>query len=182
LFATEFDAAHGWVTNANGTDTATRGMWAVGVPEETQAGSVMQRGDVTSGSQAMITDGRSGETVGDHDLDDGDSTATSPAFLIPTNTLEAALSFDSYLAHLSNAGPDDFLQIEVIDGADAIVVYEVRGTNTVRAGAWESNTIDLSSFIGRTISLRVTAVDAGEPSLIEAGLDTVSVQAIVLGG
>jgi len=156
-------------------------MWAVGAPEETQAGSIMQRGDVTSGSQAMITDGRAGEAVGVHDLDDGDSTATSPSFLIPSNAIEAALSFDSYLAHFSNAGPDDFLQIEVIDGAEAKVVYEVRGTNTVRAGAWQSNTIDLSPFIGRTISLRVTAADAGEASLVEAGLDTVSVRAIVLG-
>src|SRR4029453_11316278 len=50
VYFDDFESATGWVTNPAGTDTATRGLWERGVPEEyTAGGFVIQRGTTPSG-------------------------------------------------------------------------------------------------------------------------------------
>jgi aminopeptidase S len=85
------------------------------------------------------------------------------------------LSFAWYLAHLNNATSADFFRVSVVVGSSATVVFSQAGAATNRAGAWATATVNLSSFAGQTIRIRVEAADASTASLIEAGVDDVLV-------
>jgi len=62
-----------------------------------------------------------------------------------------------------------------VDGAARTTVLEERGTAAVDAAAWVTRTADLSAFAGKTIRLRLEAADNAGGSLIEAGVDTVTI-------
>jgi aminopeptidase S len=49
------------------------------------------------------------------------------------------------------------------------------GTATNAAGSWTTRTADISAWAGQTIQLRVEALDANPGSLIEAGVDNVTI-------
>jgi subtilisin family serine protease len=55
VFSDGFETALGWITNPNGTDTATTGAWQRGDPEQTVSGSVMQLGTCAGGSNCLVT-------------------------------------------------------------------------------------------------------------------------------
>lgn len=48
VFSDDFETSLGRVTNPNGTDTATTGMWERGNPEATDSGGAKQLGTTTS--------------------------------------------------------------------------------------------------------------------------------------
>ncbi|HLT12290.1 MAG TPA: S8 family serine peptidase [Micromonosporaceae bacterium] len=174
VFTDDFEANRGWVTNPNGTDTATTGQWERGNPAGTSNGGVtLQLNNTTSGSNGLVTGAAAGTDAGSFDVDGGVTTIQSPAITLPSSgTL--TLTFNWYLAHLNNSSSADFFRCVVVAGSTS-TVFQQLGAATNRAGSWSTATVNLSSFAGQTIRLRFEAADASTASLVEAGVDDVRI-------
>lgn len=170
----DFESAQGWVTNPDGTDTATTGQWERADPEQTTNGeTVLQLGATVSGQNALATGSSAGDNIGTNDIDGGRTSIRSPNVVLP-GASEATLSFSYYLAHLDNADSADFLRISVV-GSTTVLIFEELGDAVDDAGNWSTFSADLSSFAGQTIFLLIEAADEGDNSLVEAGLDDVEI-------
>jgi subtilisin family serine protease len=174
VFSDTFETATGWTTNAGGTDTATTGAWQRADPAGTTSGGVtLQLNNTVSGSNCLVTGAAAGASAGEFDVDGGTTSVLSPAIALPSGTI--TLSFAWYLAHLNNASSADFFRVSVVAGGSSTVVFSQAGAASNRAGAWSTATVNLTSFAGQSIQLRVEAADAATGSLIEAGVDDVLV-------
>ncbi len=173
----DFETDQGWVTDPDGTDTATTGQWEVTDPAQTSSGIVLQLGTTTSGTQALVTDGAAGTSAGSFDIDSGDTTVRSPDIALPAGaTLE--LSFQYYLATLSNATADDYLRVTVVGSGGSTTVLDEVGDGTERAASWTPFSTDISSYAGQTVHLLVEAADAGGGSLVEAAMDDLLIESV----
>jgi aminopeptidase S len=174
VFTDDFEAARGWTVNAAGTDTATAGQWQRADPAATSSGGVTtQLGTTVSGTNDLVTGPLAGASAGVHDVDGGLTSVQSPAIPLPgSGTL--TLSFSSYLAHLNNSSSADFLRIRVV-GTTSTVVFSRTGAASSRSAVWQAVTVDLSAFAGQTVRLVVEAADASTASLVEAGVDNVTI-------
>jgi extracellular elastinolytic metalloproteinase len=174
VFSDDFETSLGWVRNPNGTDTATTGQWERGNPEDTNSNGAKQLGTTTSGVNDLVTGALAGAAAGDNDIDGGATSARSPAITLPaTGTL--TLSFNSYLAHGSNATSADFLRVSIVSGSTTTTVFQKLGAAANVNGAWVLTTVDISAFAGQTVNIQIEAADAGTASLVEAGVDDVKV-------
>jgi aminopeptidase S len=52
-------------------------------------------------------------------------------------------------------------------------VFSQAGAASDRAAAWQSATVNLSTYAGQTVRLQVEAADTGTASLVEAAVDDV---------
>lgn len=177
VFFDDFETSQGWTLNPNGTDTATTGQWQRANPAQTSnAGSVMQLGTTVSGVNDLVTGASAGTSVGSFDIDGGVTSVQSPLITLPSSgTL--TLTYSWYLAHLNNATSADFFRVSVVSGSAATLVHQQLGSATTRVASWATATVNLSSFAGQTIRLRIEAADASTPSLVEAGVDDVRITA-----
>lgn len=173
LFFDNFENDQEWITNPNGTDTATTGQWERGNPEETNSNGPKQLGTTVSGSNDLVTARLAGSSVGVNDIDGGETSVRSPAIVLPTSG-DTTLSFSYYLAHTSNSSADDYLRVKVV-GTTTQTVFEELGASNDDDGAWASFSTDLSAFAGETIYLLVEAADAAGGSIVEAALDDVRI-------
>jgi aminopeptidase S len=171
VFSDNFETSTGWTANFSGTDTATLGQFVRGNPDTTSSGVTLQLGTTVSGSNDLVTGAPAGASAGANDVDGGTTTITSPAITLPTGTL--TLTFSWYLAHLNNSSSADFFRVFVVSGTTSTQVFNQAGAATNRAGAWATASVNLSSFAGQSIRLRVEAADASTASLVEAGVDDV---------
>lgn len=174
-FFDDLEIDRGWRPNPDGTDTATRGRWARANPERTWWNGWKQRGTTTSGSRALVTDGRAGASARTYDVDGGRTTIRSRAIDLPA-TPGQRLTFRYYLAHASDATTADLLRVDVLDAAGVAtpVLIERAAANDDDA-AWASASILLDPWAGSTIRIQATAIDAARASLVEAGIDDVRV-------
>jgi extracellular elastinolytic metalloproteinase len=173
VFTDDFEAARGWTTNPNGTDTATTGQWERGNPEATTSSGAKQLGTTTSGVNDLVTARLAGASAGVNDIDGGVTSIRSPAITLPaTGTL--TLTFNQYLAHGSNATSADFLRVSVV-GTTTSVVFQRIGSATNLNGVWAAASANLTPFAGQTIRLLIEAADASTASLVEAGIDDVRI-------
>jgi len=176
VYQDDFESGSNWQTNPNGSDSATTGQWEVANPEPTADGSTpMQPGDVVSGVNGLITGASAGGGLGGNDIDSGVTSVRSPAIALPSGS-PVTLSFQYYFAHLNNAASDDYFRVAVVDGGQTNVVFERLGAAQTRAGRWQQETVNLDRYAGRTIRLLISAADNSTPSLIEAGVDDVTVR------
>lgn len=114
-----------------------------------------------------------GAAAGDHDLDGGLTTIQSPTIALPsTGTL--TLSFSFYLAHGTNSSSADSFRVRVVGATTSLVLEELGAANDDDA-AWESRSINISSFAGQTVRIRIEAADASGASLVEAAVDDVKI-------
>ena len=125
-----------------------------------------------SGTNDLVTARLAGASAGANDVDGGTTSILSPSIALGTGTLN--LSFSWYLAHLNNATSADFFRVRIV-GASTTTVFTQAGSAANRAGAWATANVSLTSFAGQTIRIRVEAADAATGSLIEAGVDNVSI-------
>jgi glucose/arabinose dehydrogenase len=174
VYFDNFETATGWAANPNGTDTATTGQWVRGDPAATSSGVTLQLGTTVSGSNDLVTGAAAGTGAGSFDVDGGTTSIQSPQISLPSGAT-LTLSFSWYLAHLNNATAADFFRVSVVSGTNVTQVFNQAGAATNRAGAWATATVNLSSFAGQTIRLRVDAADAATASLVEAGVDDVRI-------
>ncbi|SMC49722.1 metallophosphoesterase [Lentzea albidocapillata] len=173
-FSDDFESGKGWVVNASGSDSATTGRWERGDPEETrESDGVKQLGTTTSGTNCLVTGRLAGASVGVHDVDGGLTSMTSPQIPVPSG---GKLTFSYTFAHGDNSSTSDFLRVHVLDGTNKVKVFEKLGTSSTRVvGGWQSATVDLAQFGGRTVKLVVEAADASTASLWESAVDDVRV-------
>jgi len=169
-----FETDQGWVTNAAGADTASTGLWGRSNPSRTFAQGIdLQPGSAAEGAFALITDGRSGANVGSFDIDSGVTSIKSPSIDL-TSATSVDLSFSYFFAHLGNANSDDYFRVKIV-GSTTSTVLEKRGTGTSIEADWKNHSIDISEFAGQSIYILVEAADAGAASLVEAGIDNISI-------
>ena len=173
VFSDTFESALGWTTNPNGTDTATTGAWERGDPQDTNSGGIKQLGTTISGVNDLSTGRLAGAAAGDFDVDGGVTSIQSPAIALPsTGTL--ALSFSYYLAHGTNSSTADFLRVFVVGATTSQVFQELGGTENDN-GVWATGSVSITSFAGQTVRIRIEAADASTASLVEAGIDNVTI-------
>jgi carboxypeptidase T len=172
----DFETATAWTRNAQGTDTATTGLWERGDPAATTSSGAKQLGTTVSGVNDLVTGRLAGASAGEHDVDGGTTSITSPQVALTGGT-GYSLSFSSYLAHGSNASSADFLRVRVRNVATGALttVYTRSGAAANLNGAWGSTTVSLQQFAGQTVQLVVEAADASTASLVEAGVDDVRI-------
>lgn len=165
-----------WTTNPYGTDTATTGLWEATDPVGTSWNGVqLQLENAANGKQALVTGGKDDGSAGLDDVDGGVTSALSQSIVVPANA-DAVLSFKYTFAHLDNATNHDFFRVTVIGQTESKVVLEERAASTDRAGHWQTFEADVSEFAGQDIQLLVEAADHKDKSLVEAGIDEVSVR------
>ena len=167
----------GWVRNPAGTDTATTGLWERGDPEQTSSGSiVLQSGSAFNGSQQLVTGLLAGASAGVNDVDGGTTSIRSPEIALPPAvalTLKITYSF----AYLLNATSADFLRVSILSGANKTILIQAQGAPSNVAAAYNSVTLNLSPFSGKTVRILIEAADAGTASLIEAAVDGITILA-----
>lgn len=174
-FADDFETDRGWTVNPSGVDTATSGRWERGDPEQTtstKSNQVKQLGSTVSGVNNLVTGRLAGDIAGRHDVDGGLTSIRSPAFAVPATA--PRLSFAYSVGH-DDSGLDDYLRVQVVEGTTVTTVFEMLGSATNMAAAWQNANVDLAGFAGRTVRLQVEAADAGATSLFEAQVDDVRV-------
>jgi choice-of-anchor B domain-containing protein len=174
VYSDTFEAAGGWVTNPNGTDTATTGLWERGDPEQTTSGVVLQLGTTVSGVNDLVTARLAGASAGANDIDGGTTSIQSPAIALPT-TGTLSVSFSWYLGHLNNATSADFVRVSVVHPGGTTTLFQQLGAATNRGASWATATADLTPFAGQSVRILVTAADAATGSLVEAGIDDVRI-------
>ncbi|MFC7648740.1 hypothetical protein ACFQX6_56080 [Streptosporangium lutulentum] len=78
------------------------------------------------------------------------------------------------MAHGSNASSADFLRVRVV-GSTTTQVFQQLGAASNRNGAWATATADISAFAGQSVRILIEAGDASGASLVEAGIDDVTI-------
>lgn len=174
IFADDFESDKGWVFNPNGTDTAVTGQWERGNPQGTSFNGIPMQLDVTTSEFNNLVTGAAGGFVGDHDIDGGITSVRSLSFNIPI-TGSTTLSFNFYMAHLSNSSNADFFRVTAV-GASSIVILEERGAANNDAAAFTTFSASLGALAGQTVHLLIEAADNAGSSLVEAAVDDVSVE------
>jgi carboxypeptidase T len=166
----DFETYGGWVTNQLGTDTAIRGAWQRANPSAT----ARQAGNVTSGSEALVTGPKAGTTASSYDVDGGITTVRSAPIRLPATV--GALTFRYYLAHSSNSSSADYFRayVETPDGHRTLVRQE-RGAANTDLPAWATATIAMTPWAGQTIRIVFAAADLGSASTVEAAVDDVRI-------
>ncbi|HWM91567.1 MAG TPA: S8 family serine peptidase [Thermoanaerobaculia bacterium] len=173
VFSDTFETNLGWTVNPLGTDTATLGLWERGDPAATNSSGAKQLGTTVSGVNDLVTGRLAGAAAGDHDVDGGLTTIQSPAIALPsTGTL--TLSFSFYMAHGTNSSTADSFRVRVVGSTTSLVFEELGAANDDDA-VWESRSINISSFAGQTVRIRIEAADASTASLVEAAVDDVRI-------
>ena len=176
VFEDDFETNQGWTRNPSGADTATTGLWEVADPAQTSYNGVVQQvGTTTSGTRALVTDGRAGSSVGTYDIDNGVTSVRSPDIVLPAG-VNLTLSFNYYMAHLFNSSSADYFRVTVVGSSGSQVVYQELGDSVDDAGSWATYSGSLNQFAGQTIYLLVEAADASGGSLVEAGIDDLLIE------
>ena len=175
VYSDTFETATGWTTNGGGGDTATAGQWQRGDPQATSSGGVtLQLGNAVSGSNTLSTGPLAGAGVGSNDVDGGVTTIRSPLISLPSGG-NLTLSFSWYLGHLNNSSSADFFRVSVVSGSATTVIGTAAGAATNRSAAWSTASLSLNSFSGQTVRIQFEAADLSGASLVEAGVDDVSI-------
>jgi hypothetical protein len=167
----DFETDLGWITNPDGTDTATTGQWERGNPESTFSNGPKQLGDTPSGLNDLVTGRLAGANAGSYDIDGGVTSIRSLEITLPVD-LDLTLSFRYYLAHGNNSSSQDYLRVTVV-GTTSSMVFEELGAATNDDGVWSINNVSINEFAGQTVFLLIEAADEGSDSLVEAAIDDV---------
>jgi hypothetical protein len=170
-----FETATGWSTST--ADTATAGRWERGDPQATTSSGTKQLGTAVSGSNDLVTGRLAGASAGEHDVDGGVTTITSPVIAL-TGRNAYTLQFSQYLAHGSNSSSADYLRVGVQAGTTTTWVWTRNGAATNLNGAWGSASASLTPWAGQSVRLVVQAADASTASLVEAGVDDVRITGV----
>lgn len=174
VWSDTFETVSGWTSNPTSTDTATVGLWERGDPEQTTSSGVKQLGTTVNGTNDLVTGRLAGAGPGDYDIDGGTTSVRSPAVTLPSSgVLKVSLSW--YLAHGSNASNADYFRVSVIHNGGTTALFTQAGAASNRNGAWASGTWDISAYAGQSIRILIEAADASGASLVEAGVDNVTI-------
>jgi len=174
IFFDDFETNQGWTRNANGTDTATTGLWERGNPEPTNSGGPKQAGTTVSGVNDLVTGATAGASAGVNDIDGGVTSIQSNGITL-SGSGTFTLSFFYYLAYGTNSSADDFFRVKIVVGSTTTTVFEELGSPTNKDGAFVPVTVNLNLFAGQTIRILIETSDNAGASLVEAAVDDVKI-------
>ena len=136
--------------------------------------SPVSSGTTVSGSFDLVTGAAAGASAGDFDIDGGTTSVRSPAITLPsTGTL--TLNFSQYLAHGSNASSADFLRVSIVHSGGTTAVFTRTGAAADLDAVWAAASASLNPYAGQSIRILIEAADASGASLVEAGVDNVTI-------
>jgi hypothetical protein len=92
VYADDFEVASGWITNPDGSDSATAGTWERNNPEGTDLNGPKQLNDTISGVNCLVTGALAGSRAGAYDVDGGKTSIRSPQITLPADG-DLTLSF-----------------------------------------------------------------------------------------
>ncbi|MFG2084646.1 MULTISPECIES: M28 family peptidase [unclassified Spirillospora] len=173
VYSDDLESGTSWTADPGGTDSATAGTWERGTPQPTSWSGTSLQLSAAGGSGALTTGAAAGSGAGSYDLDGGTSSIRSAEIPLPAGT--RTLSFAWYLAHLDNSSSSDFLRVSVVGPNGSTTVLNQAGAATNRSGNWQTHSADVSAYAGQTVRILVEAADAGTGSLVEAGLDNITI-------
>lgn len=165
-----------FVTNEGWTETsdALRGIWERGVPVGTFFGNEPMNpgldapGDL--GREAYVT-GNGGGGAGEHDVDNGTTTITSPTFG-PLGLADLRVSYQYWFANAGGDGqPNDTLTISITNGSETAVVRKYTADGDA---SWIADSFHIEDFVAVNdqLQLIVTTSDVeASGHLVEAGFD-----------
>lgn len=174
-FADNFQSNQGWSVSGN-AGNAGGGRWERATP-----GGDGSRGDPASdsdGSGLCYVTGN-GSAGSNTDVDGGNTILTSPA-VDTTGTGDAFISYDRWYNNIAGGSPnaDIFtVQVSANNGGSWTTVEVIGPTGAGTAGGWISSTFRVADYITPSANTRVRfiAEDAGDGSVIEAGVDAFDV-------
>ena len=170
----------GWAVDAEATDTATSGIWGRMDPESTLA---QPEDDVSDpGVNAWVTDGLAGASLGERDVDGGQTTLYSPIIDL-SGLADATLSYWRWYSNDTGADPNnDVFVIDISDdgGSNWVNVETVGPGGSGTSGGWIQNEFLVSDFVAPTsqVRLRFAASDLNAGSLVEAAIDELAVTSV----
>ena len=175
----DLEINRGWTRNTAGTDSATSGLWQVGIPKATaDAGGARQLAKAWSGRSVAATGLAAGASANANDVDGGTTTLRSSAVTLPANAANVGpLTFRFVFAHDAKSTAEDSFAVlvETPDGTRT-PVFTLTGGPTNRAAAWSSGSASLAAFAGQTIRVVVAATDGGADNLVEAAVDDLRIR------
>jgi len=176
------ETVNGWTVNAQGTDTATSGVWVNGDPIGTQGPTTLAQPEddhtPVPGVNCWFTgQGTVGGAIGDADVDGGVTSVSTPVYAVAGyGTVQV-----SYWRWFSNdqgnnPGTDPWIVQVSNDGGSSWA--DVENTYTSNA-AWQQVGFVLNDYYPTPSQLRVRflAQDAGSGSLVEAAVDDLRIAA-----
>ena len=179
LFEDSFDSATGWSVTGDATD----GAWERAIPNNGDRGDPAIDAEDSGAGFCFVTDnGNFGTT--NTDVDGGSTTLTSPVldategpdevavltyFRWYSNSFGASPNADTFLVEISNNGGATWSVLETVGPAGEEV-----------DGGWIQRQVRVADFVQPTANTRVrfTASDLGAGSVVEAGVDGVSIEAL----
>lgn len=171
-FTDDMESNTGWTVGAPG-DSASTGQWERADPQPTAA----QPGDdhTPAGTLCWITGAQSGTGVGSFDVDGGATTLTSPAFDATAGAGDAILSYYRWYSNDQGAAPNsDSMLVQISNNNGS--TWSTLETVTENANAWVGKSFRIADFVSPTDQVRVrfVASDLGDGSIVEAGVDDLS--------
>ncbi len=180
----DFEADSGWVVGAAGDD-ATTGIWERVDPNGTSAQPANDH-TPAPGTMCFVTgQGSPGGPLGANDVDNGQTTLTSPVIDL-LGTPDAAMSYWRWYSNDTGASPNaDVFVVDISndDGSTWTNVETVGPSGPQTSGGWFFHEFNVADFILPTaqVRLRFIASDEGEGSIIEAAVDDLQVAVIDCG-
>ncbi|MCL4221635.1 MAG: matrixin family metalloprotease [Phycisphaerales bacterium] len=161
----------GWTV----TGTATDGQWSRGVPAgDGTRGDPLVDGD--GSGAAWLTD----NVLGNSDVDNGTTILTSP--VLDASHPASVLSYWTWFSNTAGAAPnEDVMTVEVSgnNGSTWTTVEVIGPTGPRASGGWYWTSVSVSNYVtpSNQFRIRFTAADTGSGSVVEAGVDGVSITA-----
>ena len=172
----DFEADETSWTVGGPNDTAISGVWERATPLVLEGNSAQPQEDHSvDGTQAFLTGaGEPGQFEGDHDVDQGITTLTSPVFDLG-GLGQPGVSFHFWYANANGLSVDDEFVVEATGdgGASWIPIFRTGEGDE----SWRSAEILLGpEFVSsQAFQFRFIASDLGDPSLVEAAVDDIEV-------
>jgi choice-of-anchor B domain-containing protein len=177
ILADDLEATQGWVAGVPG-DTATAGKWVLVDPIGTSA---QPEDDHTPapGVKCWVTgQGTLGGQAGQSDVDGGKTTLVSPKYDLSGQADPYLTYWRWYSNNLGGNPNQDSMPVEITNnGGLTWVQLELVNQN---AGAWVKKTFRVKDYVEPTanVYVRFIARDEGPGSLVEAGVDDISITSL----
>jgi len=174
LFDDDIESDLGW-TVGDPADDASTGIWERTDPQQVIDGSsqISQPEDdhtPAPGVYCYFTDGRDGGSVGDYDVDNGQTTLYSPVFDLTENSGVSVSYWRWYINDSGSSPGTDNWRVQVTDNGSN---WETLEYTSESDHSWVYRSFQLDGVIDMTsnVRFRFIASDEGDGSIVEAGVD-----------